>query len=169
MSTSSTTPITSLRRVDQFQANKTSQNLIPLLLRPLRLVLPSERLRSLRIMLLKATHLPFVGVIWAYEQLVISRRSTLSLSGPETPIMKGRSLRPYIQPARPLAGFQSSADGNGRTPGRAHQASRPQTRSGASDAEPQLKSLVLKLTTQVEELTSIVSQLRAEREANPAA
>jgi len=143
--------------------------LIPLLLRPLRLVFPSDRLRSLRIVLLKATHLPFVGAIWAYEELVISRKSTLSLSGPETPTMNGRSLRPSIQPARGLAGFQAPAEVNARTPGRTHQASRPQTQSGAPDAEPQLKSLVLKLTAQVDELTSIVSQLRAEREANTAA
>jgi hypothetical protein len=168
MPTNSATLNTPLHRVDHYKANWPSQNLIPLLLRPLRLVLPSDRLRSLRIVLLKATHLPFVGAIWAYEQLVVSRKSTLSLSGPETPALNGRSLRPSTQPIRPLAGFQPPAEGNGRTPGRTHQASRPQTRS-APDAEPHLKLLVLKLTAQVEELTSIVSQLRDQREANTAA
>ena len=45
------------------------QNLIPLVIRPLRLILPSERLRSVRIVMLKATHLPHVFVIWAFEKL----------------------------------------------------------------------------------------------------
>ena len=44
-------------------------NLIALLfLRPLRLVLPSEDARRIRIIVLKATHAPFVGLIWLYEQ-----------------------------------------------------------------------------------------------------
>ena len=44
------------------------QNLIPLIFfRPVRLCVPGERLRAVRIMLLKATHLPFVAAIWAYE------------------------------------------------------------------------------------------------------
>lgn len=120
-------------------------------------------------MLLKATHLPFVAAIWAYEQLVISRKSMLSLSGPETPTVNGRTPRPSIQPARSLAGFQASADGGGRILGKTHQANRPHTRVGVSNAEPQLKSLVMKLSAQVEELTSIVSQLREEREANTVA
>ncbi|KAI4165596.1 MAG: hypothetical protein LQ342_001009 [Letrouitia transgressa] len=45
------------------------ENLIPLtLFRPLRLFVNSEQLRSARIILLKATHLPYVGAIWAYER-----------------------------------------------------------------------------------------------------
>jgi len=44
------------------------QNLIPLILiRPLRIVLSAEQLRSTRIVLLKATHLPIVGAIWLFE------------------------------------------------------------------------------------------------------
>ncbi|OJD15303.1 hypothetical protein AJ78_04420 [Emergomyces pasteurianus Ep9510] len=44
------------------------QNLIPLLcIRPLRLFLPCESIRQVRIMLLKVTHSPFVGIILAYE------------------------------------------------------------------------------------------------------
>ncbi|KAL9014118.1 MAG: hypothetical protein Q9173_001209 [Seirophora scorigena] len=43
-------------------------NLIPLLLfRPLRLCVPSEQLRSGRIMFLRATHIPYVAAIWMYE------------------------------------------------------------------------------------------------------
>ncbi|OAT10714.1 hypothetical protein BDBG_17405 [Blastomyces gilchristii SLH14081] len=43
-------------------------NLIPLLcIRPLRLFLPGESIRRVRIVLLKVTHSPFVGIILAYE------------------------------------------------------------------------------------------------------
>ncbi|KAL8871575.1 MAG: hypothetical protein Q9174_002622 [Haloplaca sp. 1 TL-2023] len=43
-------------------------NLIPLILfRPLRLVTTSEQLRIARIVLLKATHMPYVAAIWIYE------------------------------------------------------------------------------------------------------
>ena len=42
---------------------------MPLLLfRPLRLCVPSEELRNARIVLLRATHLPYVGAIWTYER-----------------------------------------------------------------------------------------------------
>ncbi|KAI4129485.1 MAG: hypothetical protein LQ338_002202 [Usnochroma carphineum] len=43
-------------------------NLLPLILfRPLRLCIPSEQLRNARIMLLRATHFPYVATIWIYE------------------------------------------------------------------------------------------------------
>ncbi|KAF4160114.1 hypothetical protein CNMCM6936_004117 [Aspergillus lentulus] len=43
-------------------------NLIPLLcIRPLRLFLPAGHIRRVRIVLLRATHLPFVALIWAFE------------------------------------------------------------------------------------------------------
>lgn len=48
-------------------ANDLLQNLMPLLLRPLRLVLPAERLRIARIVLLKATHFPVVALILGWE------------------------------------------------------------------------------------------------------
>jgi hypothetical protein len=44
-------------------------NLVPLLLlRPLRLFLPSEDARRIRILVLKVTHVPFVALIWIYER-----------------------------------------------------------------------------------------------------
>lgn len=151
------------------EADTRSQNLIPLVLRPLRLVMPSERLRSTRIVLLKATHVPFIGAIWAYEQFAgMPKRNSgmVSISGPETPTMAKRALKASIHPPRPLtAGHQGSGEGIGSSPGRT---SRPQTRTGSS--EPELKSLVLKLTSQVEELTAMVSGLKQQqREANVAA
>ena len=48
----------------------TLQNLLPLiLLRPLRLCIPAEQLRSARIVLLKLTHSPWVAAIWLYESV----------------------------------------------------------------------------------------------------
>ena len=45
------------------------QNLIPLIfIRPLRLFIAAEKLRRTRIMLLKITHLPIVGIIWVFER-----------------------------------------------------------------------------------------------------
>ncbi|KAF2796726.1 hypothetical protein K505DRAFT_237110 [Melanomma pulvis-pyrius CBS 109.77] len=142
-------------------------NLIPLVLRPLRLILPSERLRSARIVLLKATHLPWVGAIWAYEQFRSRQRTSgvATIGGPETTTAK-QPFRSSINPPRPLtAGLQGTAGGNGRTVA----TSRPTTRTGPSDSDAQLKSLVLKLTSQVEQLTAMVSQLQEQREASMAA
>lgn len=45
------------------------QNLVSLLLRPLRFCLPSESMRRLRIRLLKILHAPHVTIISAYESI----------------------------------------------------------------------------------------------------
>nr|OQO30480.1 hypothetical protein B0A51_01709 [Rachicladosporium sp. CCFEE 5018] len=42
-------------------------NLLALLFRPMRLIVPADSLRAYRIVLLKATHWPFVGLILAFE------------------------------------------------------------------------------------------------------
>ncbi|KAK3174308.1 hypothetical protein OEA41_001552 [Lepraria neglecta] len=60
-----------------------TKNLIPLLLfRPLRVCLPSEQIRSARIVLLKVTHFPYIAGIWIYEELnaVMNRWQTSSRS-----------------------------------------------------------------------------------------
>lgn len=52
-----------------------NKNLIPLLcIRPMRLFLSAETVRRVRIVLLRATHLPFVMLIWAYESSQGQRR-----------------------------------------------------------------------------------------------
>ncbi|KAF1943035.1 hypothetical protein EJ02DRAFT_152406 [Clathrospora elynae] len=139
-------------------------NLIPLLIRPFRLVLPSERLRGARIVLLKATHLPFVGAIWIYEQLADARKrdtNMTSLSGPQAPpLSKGPVRLPVNSPRLQRADAQFAPN----TLARAHPTNRPQARVAEPDA--QLKTLVLKLSTQVEELTMMVSQLQEQREAS---
>ncbi|KAL5390601.1 hypothetical protein DPSP01_001676 [Paraphaeosphaeria sporulosa] len=147
-------------------------NLIPLLLRPLRLVLPSERLRSARIVILKATHLPFVGAIWTYEQLFSSQgrnSGALSMTGPEAARIRKGFFRSSIQPAQSLAaGFRASSGGSNGSSGRAPEFCPPRARDGPTDPDQQLKILVSKLSMQVEELTSIVSQLQEQREATVA-
>ncbi|KAL6710073.1 hypothetical protein ACN47E_009864 [Coniothyrium glycines] len=135
-------------------------NLIPLGLRPFRLCLPSDHLRSARIVLLKATHLPFVGAIWLYEQLADARKRDsrlMSFSGPQTSTPSRRPPRLPVNSPRLLM-----ADG----PGKGYPLLRPQTKSGLADSDTQLRNLVLKLSTQVEELTAMVSQLSGQREAN---
>lgn len=143
------------------------QNLIPLCIRPFRLFLPSERLRGARIVLLKATHLPFVAAIWCYEQIADARKrdsKVVSFNGPQTPLPSKKPPRLAINTPRLLIADSQAAP---NSPGRLQQASRPQTRVGLT--EPELKTMVLKLTAQVEQLTELVSQLREQSEATMAA
>jgi hypothetical protein len=116
--------------------------------------------------LLRATHLPFVGAIWAYEHFFGQPRNfgALSISGPETPTQSKRPLRSSIHPLRPAtAGYPASAEGIATTPGRTHYANRPQTRAGQSESESQLQAAVVTLTAQVEQLTAIVSKLQEQQ------
>lgn len=91
-------------------------NLIPLLcIRPLRLFLPAEHIRRVRIVLLKATHLPFVALIWAYEssRRYVSRRDS---QFPPTGTTRGSS-RPVssIQTGLCLSTTDIRSLGSGRT------------------------------------------------------
>jgi hypothetical protein len=74
-------------------------NLIPLfLIRPLRLFVSSENLRSIRIILLKATHTPIVGAIWLYERLqdhIYGTNHTFGVIGPGTTNTK-KVQRPFL-------------------------------------------------------------------------
>jgi len=136
-------------------------NLIPLVIRPLRLVIPSERLRSVRIVLLKATHLPLVFAIWAYEQLTDTRNldvKVTSFSGPQTPTPPKKALRLPVNSPRLL--MAEAPNSFARKP------QKPQARAGSTETDAPLKALVLKLSTQVEELTAMVSQLQQQREAS---
>lgn len=139
------------------------QNLIPLVIRPLRLIVPSERLRSVRIVMLKATHLPFVFVIWAFEHLSDARSAkakATSFGGPQSAAGSRRAPRlPVNSPRLLMGGFPNAL-------GRTQHTNRPQTRTGPTESDAQLRTLVTKLATQVEELTAMVSQLREQREAS---
>ena len=127
----------------------------------------SERLRSARIVLLRTTHLPFVGAIWLYERLVMAHKQEgnhLSFSGPQTPTTPKRLSRLPINSPRLLMADAQAPVG---TPTRARPTSRPHARAESSESDAQLRTLVVKLIAQVEELTDMVSQLK--REASSAA
>ncbi|UPX18983.1 uncharacterized protein EKO05_0009263 [Ascochyta rabiei] len=144
-------------------------NLIPLCTRPFRLILPSEQLRSARIVLLKATHLPFVGIIWAYEQLDVYRKrdvGLMSFSGPQTPTVTKRPPRLAVNSPRLL---RADTQATSSTAGRAQFTGLPQSETGLADPDAQLRTLVINLTTQVDALTAIVCQLQEQREASEVA
>lgn len=120
-------------------------------------------------MLLKATHLPFVGVIWAYEHLEMYRRrdsGPVSFSGPQTPTASKRPVRLAVNSPRLLrAETQTMCN----TATRAQSTGRSQLGAGQVQPDAQLSTLVINLTAQVEALTAIVSQLQGEREASEVA
>lgn len=47
-------------------------NILGVLMRPLRLVLDHEQYREVRIKVLRATHWPFVGIVWAFEKISLA-------------------------------------------------------------------------------------------------
>ncbi|KAJ8116940.1 hypothetical protein OPT61_g1742 [Boeremia exigua] len=144
-------------------------NLIPLCIRPFRLILPSEKLRSARIVLLKATHLPFVGVIWAYEHLDMYRKGDsgpVSFSGPQTPTATKRHLRLAVNSPRLL---RADIRPNSGTAARAQSTGRAQPSAEQVEPDAQLRTLVVNLTAQVEALTAIVSQLQEQHNASEVA
>ncbi len=137
-------------------------NLFPLiLLRPLRLVLPSEDVRRIRIAMLKATHVPFLAIIWAYEK---SRR-IVSRSHPTM------SKAPHLT-SRPLSAGHFSLGGgpdfvkspmNRRTLHEPSPTTTPdmtgstmKSASGSAD-NADLMALVQKLSAQVDGLTAMVA------------
>ena len=75
-------------------ANQDYQNLLPLLLRPLRLFFAPDSLRACRIALLKATHWPLVALILAYEsgRRAVDRRR--GARGAGQPLTASTSARP---------------------------------------------------------------------------
>lgn len=125
-------------------------NLIPLLLlRPLRLVLPSEDVRRIRIVVLKATHAPFVALIWLYEQglQIISRLPASSVK------MSSMSRSP-----RPISGHyvDGPRPGIARTPTKAVT---PRASRAASDRG--LRHLSVSSTGEVSEMMALVQSLSA--------
>lgn len=114
--------------------------------------------------MLKATHLPHVFVIWAFEKISGPRtrnaKVTTFSSGPQSPGLSRRAPRLAVNSPRLLmASFPSAV-------GRAQHTNRPQVQTGPPESDAQLRTLVAKLSTQVEELTAMVSQLREHREAS---
>ncbi|KAF1985089.1 hypothetical protein K402DRAFT_422385 [Aulographum hederae CBS 113979] len=153
-------------------------NLIVLLFRPLRLVVSSESLRKARIVVLKVTHSPVMVAIWLYEAAYASlehnrsgRTSLMSvMSRPDSSAsMKRPTLKSSLNSPRPLAAatrVQASLDGRAR--------SRPATavpshaaNTSSRPLSEDLESLVLKLSSQVEQLTAMVAEQQGDHQPQP--
>ncbi len=94
--------VCTLRRAHSLCQHK-PQNLLPLLLfRPLRLCVPSEQIRSARIVLLKITHAPYIAAIWVYEGLyALSNRWQCSKSPQQRIQSANRSIHKHAPTPRP--------------------------------------------------------------------
>jgi len=143
---------------------------VPLLLRPLRLVLLAETLRSLRIVLLKATHWPFVALIlgWESGRLYLNRRlnakpSTSPLRGPNSAkssrhSLAGALLKPGLSKARSQPLDRETR--TGRKP-----MSRPDP-PAALDTDDDLAAAVTALQTQLESIASMIAERKDRKSAS---
>ena len=122
----------------------------------------TERLRRTRIVLLKMTHSPFVAAIWAYESIdeYLSNsggrrdHSASSLGGPSSASANKQAGRIYTPRIVAASLSQASLDGVGNfAPGLS---SRPTTRP-LSVGQEDVKSMLLKLTSQLQHLTDLVA------------
>jgi hypothetical protein len=134
-------------------------NLIPLLLlRPLRLILSSSDVRRIRIVVLKATHAPFVALILVYERLshALRRAATTSARGPQIASRPGHKTRPSYD-----------RNGNGKRPATALSSTRAKPRpsqdqdrtsAALSNMDSRdLIELVQTLTAKVDDLAAMVA------------
>lgn len=122
----------------------------------------SEKLRSARIILLRATHFPHVVAIWVFEvgsdywSGTRSTRSTwMSTMGrPDSSACpKRHTLKPSLNSPRPFAAanlVQASMDGR-RNGNSQHQTQLPE------NSVAELKALVTNLGSQVNELVTVVA------------
>ncbi|KAK4969320.1 hypothetical protein LTR66_011683 [Elasticomyces elasticus] len=152
-------------------------NLIPLLLRPLRLFLPAERLRGARIVLLKVTHFPCVALIYAYEngrQYLTDRQQERGswlplMGGAESPRSQKRPfLGASLRSTRPLAAanlVQTSLDGEAQAGRGLVKKPGADETAAVSGSKDELWTAVKKLSSQVETLTAVLAQLQ--QQASP--
>jgi len=141
-------------------------NLIPLLLiRPLRLVLPSDTVRQIRVMLLRAVSIPFVALIWCYEG---SRRLRVSDRRPLLPAVRTQPW-PVVRPLSDSAGLFRSGDLGTSSALRSSDqlpANAPPNASIVSDLNVEDKTdliaLIQKLSAQVDNLTAMVAAQKAD-------
>lgn len=136
-------------------------NLIPLLfVRPLRLFLPSDAVRQIRIMLLRAVSIPFVALIWFYEG---ARR--LFMRGERPPLAKMRSRplsanKPFSSSSNRFrsaeVGTSSALKISERLPSHAQRS--PSVKSAMSSSEnADVIVLLQRLSAQVDALTTMVT------------
>lgn len=141
-------------------------NLLPLiLLRPLRLFVSSDSIRSARIVLLKATHLPIVAAIWLFESAkyrVSGSASTFSPTGPTT--TNSRSKRPFFANLDSL-----KSRPNEHAPSRQVSASKTSKQAEAYEPSNQtsvgLEAKVADLSQKIEELSRIILQQQQQQQS----
>ncbi|KAE8443417.1 hypothetical protein EG329_001898 [Mollisiaceae sp. DMI_Dod_QoI] len=151
-------------------------NLIPLIfIRPLRLCVPADKLRTTRIFLLKVTHLPIIGAIWLFEtsyEKVKGNTPMFSSMGPssEQPTMentvRSRKPRPFLsnRASANTASQHFPALRNDDGPVISYPDPFDDTVNGKQDGE---RAVVLKnpdldgLKAQVEDLSSKIAELTA--------
>lgn len=137
-------------------------NLIPLLfLRPLRLILPSDTVRRLRIVLLKCVSIPFVALIWCYEGLsrILSENGPVPARARMRVSSAGRQSRGPSSRVSTLGIGSALKSKTQPTPVE----ERPDSITTArKQSDEDLMSLVQRLSTQVEELTALVTAQRTD-------
>ncbi|PYI32615.1 hypothetical protein BP00DRAFT_435209 [Aspergillus indologenus CBS 114.80] len=145
-------------------------NLIPLLcIRPMRLFLSAEHIRRVRIVLLRATHLPFVALIWAYEssRRYVSRRNsqfppTATTGGSSRPTSSFQAGFPLSTHHAPLQ--SSASEGQFSRPTRSKERSHSEIRgsfpgqAGPVDI-PDMVDEIERLRVQVERVATTVAFL----------
>ena len=152
-----------------YGTNYMLQNLVPLLLRPLRLVLSAETLRTVRIFLLKATHWPFVAVILGWEkwrQYWSGRPRVRATFGPATRVRNAPALL-RRSPTLPLtAGTKWLPLAEQTRTVRLPVTMSSHDTAAESETLETLESAVDALKTQLEKITTLLEdekQTRAER------
>ncbi|CZR64510.1 uncharacterized protein PAC_14408 [Phialocephala subalpina] len=153
-------------------------NLIPLVfIRPLRLFIPADQLRTARIFLLKATHLPIIGAIWLFETAhdKVRGQTPVFSMGPGSEQLIRESTIPTKKPRPFLSNRASANTASQHFPDpRSHQTpaeccadpfdEAPRSRKESRKGEP---SVVLDspeldgLKTQVEDLSLKIAELTA--------
>jgi hypothetical protein len=134
-----------------------------LFLRPLRLILPSEDVRSIRIVVLKATHLPFVALIWVYERsrrFVSHRAPTQLARAPHATNRPLSSSQLSLDPRRDLSrSSPTRSSALTRTPRQPSSLSaNAQTESTSSTVDnAELVAVVQSLALKVDDLTAMVA------------
>jgi len=151
------------------------QNLIPLFLRPLRLFVPAEQLRRTRIVLLKITHAPLVVAIWSFENVMDyfkrGRRNGVFSLGASASSMSlktsfFRASRSYPQTLVPGSLNQATLVGAARASRFATNISHHPPVEVSNECRDHIESLVMKLCSQVEQLTALVAGQQMERKSS---
>lgn len=150
------------------------QNLLPLVLRPLRLVVSAEHLRTIRIVLLKATHWPFVALILGFENGRLYWRSRREMKpfnmstmhGSDTQVSLRRSAVCRTPLQKPLldAGPKPFQLAKQARDARSHGLRPSNDDPAAVETQEALRLAINNLRSQVDALSNLVAQQEHERQ-----